>query len=106
MFERLYHEGAFHRGMYFNLWVLREEGAAAKEPRVGIVVSRKVSGRATERNLWKRRMREIFRQMKHNIVPGTALLIQAKRKDKVPEYEEIRRDFEKVMIRAGLYGGA
>ena len=47
-------------------------------PRIGVIVSKKVSKRAVDRNLIKRRLREIFRLNQHNFEPGDMLLIAKK----------------------------
>jgi len=109
-------KGLFLRGTLLNIWFIRKEEAgllysAAKEPKakeeterpaVGIMVSRKVHLRAVKRNLWKRRIREAFRRGHENFKPGWALVIQARRQEKIPSYQEIEKELTRLCLRADV----
>ncbi|MFH1208532.1 MAG: ribonuclease P protein component, partial [Candidatus Omnitrophota bacterium] len=65
-FKDLVENGQFARGEFFYLWVGKrddkERAPLTKKPSLGVVVSRKTDPTAAGRNLWKRRVREIFRE--------------------------------------------
>ncbi|MCB9799842.1 MAG: ribonuclease P protein component [Candidatus Omnitrophica bacterium] len=106
-FKKTVREGQFARGFWINLWVIetarlisfrRTENKAIAQtgPCLGIVVSRKVNKRATVRNLWKRRIREVFRKNQTLIQNGHTLVIQAKIKERVPLYTELEKEIKKL----------
>lgn len=45
-----------------------------ESPRLGLVVSKKC-GNAVRRNWWKRRLREAFRMVQHDLPPGLDLVV-------------------------------
>lgn len=97
-FQRVFEEGHFIRGKLLNLWILREK--RKKRPRIGIVVTRRTAPLATQRNFWKRRIREIFRRNQHCLKAGVSILVKAKGRQKAPSYHEIREEFEKRLRQA------
>jgi len=65
--------------------------------RIGLSVSRKVGG-AVERNGWKRRLREVFRQAKTQLPPGFDFIV-IPRGPKRPEFQELRPSLLKLAQR-------
>ena len=57
--------------------------------RIGLVTSRKV-GNATQRNLAKRRLREIFRTNKHKLTPGLDIIFILKPEIKLTGYSTLK----------------
>lgn len=58
-----------------------------------VIVSSKVSKKATERNLYKRRIREIVKKHKIN---GFDLVIVALKEVKTSDFTDIKKDLEKA----------
>ncbi|MFC1501430.1 ribonuclease P protein component [Elusimicrobiota bacterium] len=57
--------------------------------RLGIVTSRKI-GKAVERNTTKRRLREIFRTNKHNLISGLDIVFIPKKKCVTMKFSQIK----------------
>lgn len=98
-FEILFEKGIFARGRWINLWALSGPKLAKEthQPRLGVIVSRKTSGRANQRNLWKRRIREIFRKIQSQIKDNTSVMIQSKKMERVPAAKDLQQDIEKLL---------
>jgi ribonuclease P protein component len=63
-FERFFKEGLLLRSDFFEVWFLSVTSSVEKN--VHVMVRKKVSKKATERNKWRRRIKEIIRKEKHN----------------------------------------
>ncbi|OGW84257.1 MAG: ribonuclease P protein component [Omnitrophica bacterium GWA2_52_8] len=113
-FVYLFKNGRKWKGEWVNLWVIRspeQPPAGEGSAKFGIVVSRKTHPRATRRNLWKRRIRESYRQHRARIKKGIWVVVQAKlsasqagerKKDDVPSLKELDRDMKGLFARAGI----
>ena len=64
-------------------------------PRIGIIVSNKVSKKATERNTLKRRIREILWKV-HREIGDTDIIIIAKQGSVNTPYKDIERDMRNI----------
>ena len=96
-FGRVRAEGATFPGRYVVLSVLR---TGEDLPwRVGIITSRKVGG-AVQRNLVRRRLREILRPSP--LPGGLWLVVIARWRAAEATFEELEQDCQKVARRAGL----
>lgn len=90
-FRKIFKTGKKIRGTFLNFWVLTS--SSSKELQLGILVSRKVSSLATVRNLWKRRIREVFRRNQHTpALEGKTVLVQVKTIPAVPAFDEIETE--------------
>ena len=99
-FQQAVKKGRFLKGRLLNLWALPDpEGGAA---RLGIIVSKRVDKRAVRRNLWKRRIREIFRKRQREWAAGTLIVVQARALPQVPESSALEEDFIKLCTQAGI----
>ena len=104
-FTFVFEKGKFVKGTRLNLWIYldREKKLGAGGPKIGVVVSRKAQSKATKRNLWKRRIREVFRQQQQNIDADAAVIVQAKNQKNVtsvPDYQEIAEEMIHLIKRA------
>lgn len=105
-FQTVFNKGIFRRGEILNLWVFAETAGLGirktTKPKLGVVVSRRVSSKAVERNLWKRKIREAFRQHQGRMTPGVAVVIQARSRKKVPEYAQIKTEMMNLLAGLGV----
>lgn len=103
VFKFVFDHGKFAKGNLFHLWSYadKEEKFAGKGPKIGVVVGRKTHNRANVRNLWKRRMREVFRRNQARIKPEILLLLQSRNAKKVPSYQEMQTEMEKLLEKTG-----
>jgi len=110
-FKIISRQGRFFKGKLLNLWFLGIENfenlAGETGPMLGIVVNRKVEARATRRNLWKRRIREIFRRYQGKISPEIVMLIQVAKRTTlltdIPSYEMLEKDMRESFYKAGIF---
>ncbi len=106
-FKHLVERGQFARGEFFYLWVGRrddKERVASKEkPMIGIVVSRKTDPTAVGRNIWKRRVREIFREHQEQLRPEAVCLVKIRHTQKKPPFSVAEEDLIKLFKKAGAW---
>ena len=70
---------------------------------IGIVVSRKAEAQAVGRNIWKRRVREIFREKQAMLHPETVCLVKVRTGSKIPSYEAAEQDLIKLFKKTGAW---
>lgn len=71
--------GETTQGRYLRVTVLRLSDVGRDEPaRIGFITSRRV-GPAHERNLVRRRLREIYRLLQYEVARGVWIVVVAKR---------------------------
>lgn len=106
VFQIVHKRGQFIRSKLFNVWIYDGPEAFVEgclKPRIGIVVSKKVSLRANKRNLWKRRIREAFRLHQHYLIEGIAILIKVKKQEMMPAYQDVATEFRLAMVKAKVW---
>jgi ribonuclease P protein component len=86
-------------GRFMVLWLRTGSGAAL---RLGVVTSKKVSNRAVDRNLARRRLREIFRQHRAELSGSFDLVIIARQNLLAASYADVEREFLRLAEKAGL----
>ena len=86
-------------GRFMVLWVRTGPDAAL---RFGVVTSKKVSNRAVDRNLARRRLREIFRQHRAGLSGPVDLVFVARRNLLTASCAEVEREFLRLTEKAGL----
>lgn len=100
-FQRIYSKGKFAKGAFLYVWAYHPSSAARETtaPQLGIIVSRKTDRRATRRNLWKRRIREAFRELQVKLKENTETLIKSRECDTVPSYQEIKQELQTLFLK-------
>jgi len=99
-FAKVQRLGRFFNSNQISLKVL-ENGL--NEARIGIIVGKKFSVKAVERNNLKRRLREIAKQKIKRIKKGWDVVIMAKQsQNKVKTSETLEVSIEKMLIDADL----
>ncbi|MDR3243457.1 MAG: ribonuclease P protein component [Elusimicrobiota bacterium] len=95
----------FQKGLKFDASVVKilaykREGVQIR--RLGLITSRK-AGNAVERNLAKRRLREIFRTNKRSLVCGLDLIFISKPKIADMKYRDLQKMILDILANARLY---
>lgn len=98
MFRRLYNRGTSAANSYLVLYVRRN---GSKNNRVGITVSGKL-GCAVERNLIRRRLREIYRMNEDRFTPGWDLVVVARTRAMTTEFSRLQRAYLALADRLGV----
>lgn len=100
-FERARRRGRRRAGRALVLWSFRREETPPRATRLGVVVGRRHGG-AVQRNLFKRRLREIFRTQKDRWPRGWDWVVAPKTGGRSfpPEFDELRADFRRLVERA------
>ena len=86
-------------GRFMVLWLRTGEGAAL---RLGVVTSRKVSARAHDRNLARRRLREAFRTLRGRLHGEADVVLIARRSILAATQREVEDELRQLLNRAGL----
>ena len=84
------------RGKYFALSYGTIPGAKAVCPRIACVVSKKVAARAIERNLIKRRCRDVARSFIADIEEPLALVFYAGRNARGASFSDTKQDISEL----------
>jgi len=102
-FQLIFKKGRFTKGSFLNVWFYQVEKGGSRKPQIAMMVSRKAARRAVDRNLWRRRIRESFREEQERLKPGSAIIVQSRIFPTVPSYHAIRNEMKKVFLTAGCY---
>ncbi|MBM4152874.1 MAG: ribonuclease P protein component [Kiritimatiellaceae bacterium] len=85
-------------GHYMVIWLRTGENASL---RLGVVTSKKVSNRAVDRNLARRRVREIFRQHRAELSGAVDFVIVARRNLLTAAHADVEAEFLRLTRKAG-----
>lgn len=99
-FKKLALKGRFSFGPLFNLKSLPNK---LEVSRFGIVISAKVSKKATARNLIKRRMTESIRLMLDHLKIGADVMLVVKKEALEADYQILDKELEKLFKKAGIW---
>jgi len=92
-FERVFNEGARVHSRFMTIFVLSNDGTAA---RLGVAATRKV-GSATERNRAKRLVREVFRR--HKVAAGLDIVVVPRRDILDAPFATLEADYHAALER-------
>ena len=92
-------EGRSQAGRHLVLAILRDPGV--KEFRFGLITSKKL-GPAVVRNRVRRRLREVIRAHRDQILPGLDMVVIGRWSAPKATYQQIEKDWLKLAQRAGI----
>jgi ribonuclease P protein component len=99
-FAKVYKE---RKGFKQDFLFLKAVKNDLEDTRIGIVVSTKVAKRAVERNLIKRRLREIVRKKLEEIRPGLDIVIITLRGiNRATPFQTIEEVFDKLLLKSKI----
>lgn len=98
-FQEVLRKGKVAQGRLFGVAIHQSRGDF---PKVGIVVSNKISKLAVKRNRARRLLREVIRKMAPGFKNGVWLVFLAKKPIIGAEYKEIEEELSLVLKRTGI----
>ncbi|MDO8503737.1 MAG: ribonuclease P protein component [bacterium] len=99
-FAKVLKEGRIFGGVLLSLAVYKGEGSF---PKIGFIVSNKISKKAVERNRLKRLIRQGIRLHLSDIKDGMYLVFLAKKTAAGAASEEIIRESQALLKRSGVF---
>lgn len=99
-FQKVLENGTVFQGRLFGLAVLKKD--TGEEPRIGIIVSNKISKKAVDRNRIRRLVREAVREQLARAPKGTLLVFLAKKVIVGENLENIKRETRRLYEKAGF----
>ena len=99
LFREAFEQKRSFVGRLMVLWLRKGEGASL---RLGVVTSKKVSNRAVDRNLARRRLREAFRQHRAEFSGDVDLVIIGRRNILEATQAEVEAELLRLAGKAGL----
>jgi ribonuclease P protein component len=94
----------FSKGRFFTskFFLLKYDKNGLSENRFGFVTSTKVSGKAVERNLIKRRFREVIREQLPHLKYGYDIIFVIRKGALDIKYQELKEDILKSLKKSNL----
>lgn len=102
-FDELRERGRSYHQPLLRLTVLKEDSSRQL---AGFIVSKRISKKAVERNLIKRRLRAAYRSLKQEVPPGCLLLFVARPATLEVSYADLQKQMRSLIEKAGLLHGA
>ena len=99
-FARVYRQGELIKGNFLIVKIIDNQ---LDYSRFGIVVSKKVSKKATVRNKAKRRLREAIRSVITEIKGGFDIIVIALEIIQEKDFWQIKEELKKIFLRANLF---
>lgn len=100
-YQEVYLHGTKVFGRFVVVFLVRSD---RPHNRYGIVASKKL-GKAAQRNLWKRRMREIVRSLDARLEQGYDVVLLARASARNADYAQLEKDLARALGRARLLRG-
>jgi ribonuclease P protein component len=107
-FDQVYQTGLRRRATHLHLVAVSDPTAldgVANGSRFGISISKKVSKLAVVRNRIKRQIRAALRQLWPRVQPGWSVVIVVRSSILECNYEQILRELEQLLSKAGVLCG-
>lgn len=98
-FQAIYRRGRFQSTALFSINYLPGKKNVS---RVGIVVSKKITKKATERNLIKRRIREVVQEIYPTIKNNYDIVISVKKPVMDANFDTIKTTIKDMFTKTGL----
>ncbi len=89
------------KGTHLDLWKTELEPLIRK-PKWKVAISRKLVRLATERNRWKRRIREILRQQEGLMQQRCTVVLRVHHVTGLIKYTELEREILELLHKSGL----
>lgn len=99
-FQNVLEKGVVFQSRLFGLAVLKSE--EDQEPKIGIIVSNKISKKAVSRNRIRRLLREAARPYLATLAKGTLLVFLVKKAIVGENLENIKKEVARLYEKAGL----
>ncbi len=99
-FDKLKREGVSFHGKFMVVSVIKSLSPSAPA-RVGIITSRRVGG-AVARNKVRRRLREIFRHARPELLDDIWMVIVARQYATRATFDDLRREWRQLARRGGV----
>ena len=99
-FEKIFKQG---QAYYTRLLGVKILASQFKFNRFGIIVSTKVSKKATERNKLKRQIRQALRELNKKLISGFDLVIMVLPSLLNQDYQAIRGELERIFVKFKLF---
>jgi ribonuclease P protein component len=97
-YQRVYQKGSFFSARLANINLIPNRSTMT---RLGIVVTKKVAAKATERNLIKRRFREAARTLYDLLPAGYDIVVTIKGGSQKADFAEIEKELKEAFTKVG-----
>jgi len=100
--ERDFKKAFREKGVKNNFFSLKSKPNRLNTVRIGIIVSKKISPKSTERNKLKRRIREVFKALLPKISKNTDIVLNAFPRSLELNFQEIKKNIIELLKKVRL----
>lgn len=104
-FRQVYESGKKYESAHLIIWALLDSEIVSNEPKIGIVVSQKVSKKAVTRNRIKRQIKGIIRGLLPQIDKGVKIVIIVKTTARECQFNQFLRELKELLLKANIIHG-
>ncbi len=104
-FRQVYESGQKYESAHLILRALLDSESTESQPKIGIVVSQKVSKKAVTRNRLKRQLKSIIRRLLAQMEKGGKIVIIVKTTAKECQFNQFLRELEELLLKANIIHG-